>query len=120
MINYFLSGDISGNAYLFVNSLDFIKEIYKRMNTLDDANSKIIYSKYNKTIMPVERSSVSDPIKKINFLTSTVFEGADIYDPDGRILIISDPSKANTLLDISTSIQQIAGRIRNSKYINQM
>lgn len=70
--------------------------------------------------MPLDRSDLSSPIKKINFLTSTVFEGSDIYDPDGRIIIISDPSKANTLLDISTSIQQIAGRIRNSKYINQI
>lgn len=49
-----------------------------------------------------------------------MFEGTDIYDPDGRIIIISDPSKCQTLLDISTSIQQIAGRIRNSKYIGNI
>lgn len=120
LINLFLSGDFIGNAYLFVNSLDFIKEIYKRLPALDETNSKIIYSKSNKTEMPISRSDVSSPIRKINFLTSTVFEGADIYDPEGRIIVISDPSKANTLLDISTSIQQIAGRIRNSKYINQI
>lgn len=120
IVNGFLSGDINGNAYLFVNSLEFIKDIYKRITALDESNSRIIYSKSNRTQMPLKRASLESEIKKINFLTSTVFEGADIYDPDGRIIVISDSSKANTLLDISTSIQQIAGRIRNSRYIRDI
>jgi len=98
--------------------VDFIKSILNKIPELDEMNTRIIYSQRNKTQLRLNNSSTTDTPKKINFLTSTVFEGSDIYDENGRIIIVSDPSKSNTLLDISTSIQQIAGRIRNSKYMN--
>lgn len=55
-------------------------------------------------------------MKRINFYTSTCFEGCDIYDPDGMTYIVSDGRRANTLVDISTLFTQICGRIRNSRY----
>lgn len=119
LVKAFLDGELEGNAYLFVNSVDFIKQIISAAG-LTSKNTRVIYSKNNKKQLSIENSSVDTKPKKINFLTSTVFEGTDIYDPDGRIIVISDPSKCQTLLDISTSIQQIAGRIRNSKYIGNI
>src|SRR5690606_3576336 len=62
------------------------------------------------------RSSTSDPVKRINFYTATSFEGSDIYDKEGHTLVVSDGRYAYTLLDIRTKLQQIAGRIRDSKY----
>ena len=59
-------------------------------------------------------------IKKINFYTSTCFEGCDIFDPDGVTFIVSDGRKAHTLLDISTLFTQICGRIRDSRYKAQI
>jgi hypothetical protein len=60
----------------------------------------------------------SDPVKKVNFYTSTAFEGCDVYDEQGRIYIISygNEKQKYTLLDISTLFVQICGRIRNSIY----
>ena len=58
----------------------------------------------------------SDPIKKINFYTSTCFEGCDIYDSEGVTFIVSDGRKAHTMVDISTLFTQICGRLRDSKY----
>ena len=58
----------------------------------------------------------SDPVKKINFYTSTCFEGCDIYDENGVTFIVSDGNKSHTLLDISTLFTQICGRLRDSKY----
>lgn len=55
-------------------------------------------------------------MKKVNFYTSTAFEGCDIYDEQGRIYIVSDATKSQTLLDISTLFVQICGRIRDSIY----
>jgi hypothetical protein len=55
-------------------------------------------------------------VKKINFYTSTCFEGCDIYDTNGKTYIVSDKRKSHTLLDISTLFIQICGRIRDSKY----
>lgn len=115
LINQFLAGNIEGNAYIFVNSVQFIKDLVK-ICELSDENARAIWSKNNKTETGLSRGNVLDPAKKINLLTSTVFEGTDIYDEDGKIFIVSDKTKSHTLTDISTSFQQIAGRIRNSKY----
>lgn len=114
-----LTGEIEGNAYIFVNSLEFIKELIKACK-LDDTNCRVIYSKNNKTVLPVKRGSTIDEPKKINLITSTAFEGADIYDEDGKTYVVSDNRKVHTLTDISTSFQQCAGRCRNSKYWNKL
>lgn len=119
VIQEHLSGEIEGNAYIFVNSIEFIKDLVKACNLTDD-NTRVIYSKNNKTQLTISRGATMDKPKKINLLTSTVFEGADLYDEDGRTYIVSDNKKQHTLTDISTSFQQIAGRIRNTKYWNQL
>ena len=85
--------------------------------TADD--TRVIYSTHNevaKRKVSIPNGKTTDAPKKINLLTSCVFEGSDIYDEDGRIIMVSDATMSHTLLDISTSFQQIIGRIRNSKY----
>ncbi len=117
-IKKFLNGIEEGNAYFFVNSVEFMKEVIKICG-LTDENTRAIYSLNNKTNVGLKRSTTApEDNKKINFLSSTVFEGCDLKDIDGKIYIVSDKSKSHTLIDISTSFQQIAGRIRDSKYIN--
>lgn len=115
LINSFLSGKVEGNAYIFVNSVKFIKEIVKGLK-LSSENTRVIYSRFNNTNVGIPRGEVNDAPKKINLLTSTCFEGCDIYDEEGKTFIVSDEHKTHSLIDISTSVQQIAGRIRNSKY----
>lgn len=110
-----LSGEKSHNLYFFVNSVKFIKDTVKRLG-LTNENTRAIYSKHNKTKVGVKRSGIVSEPKQINFLTSTCFEGADLYDTEGKIVIVSDGTKAHTLTDISTSFQQIAKRIRDSRY----
>ena len=119
MIKAFLSGEIEGNAYFFVNSVKAIKELIQKAG-LTEENCRAIYSKSNRTNIGIPNSDVDSKPKKINFLTSTVFEGCDIFDEDGVTIILSDPYFKNSLLDISTSVQQIAGRIRNSRYIGEI
>lgn len=65
-------------------------------------------------------SKTTDPVKPINFYTSTCFEGQDIYDPIGRTFIVSNGHKSHTLLDVRTSIIQINGRIRDTQYPNHI
>jgi hypothetical protein len=125
LIERFINGEIEGNAYIFVNSVHYIAEIIGKVNKsklpfkLTAENTKIVYSRNSNNpskIAKIPRGTINDPVKKINFLTSTVWEGSDIYDEDGKIYIVSNGSKKHTLVDISTSFQQIAGRIRNTKY----
>jgi hypothetical protein len=119
LIKRFLDGGNEGNAYIFVNSIEFIKSMIENCGLTSD-NCRVIYSRYNKTQLSIERGSSLDAPKKINFLTSTCFEGADIYDTTGKVFIVSDNRKRHTLTDISTSFQQIAKRIRNSQYNDEI
>lgn len=119
MINRFLNGEIEGNAYIFVNSVNFIETLIKK-SKLNGSNTRLIYSLSNKTKLPIPNGRPEDDPKKINLITSTAFEGCDFFDKKGRTIVISDPSKQHTLVDISTSLHQIAGRIRNSDYSSEI
>ena len=107
------------NFYFFVNSVNFIKKVVEACN-LDSGKCRVIYSKNNNTDVGITRGAVLDEPRKINFITSTCYEGSDFYDENGLTFIISDSSLSHTLVDISTSFNQIAGRIRNSKHSGVM
>lgn len=119
IIEKFLNNEIEGNAHIFVNSVKFIATMIKYFD-FEETQCRAIWSKNNKeyknSCAGIPNSDTLSKPKKINFYTSTCFEGCDLYDENGKIFIVSDSSKAQTLLDISTSIRQIAGRIRNTKY----
>lgn len=121
IVRDFLNNVRTGNAHFFVNSVRFIENIITEMR-LTNENCKVVISKHNKdykkSVGGITIGLGHSAPKKINFYTSTCFEGCDIMDEEGHTFIVSDPSLAHTLLDISTQIPQIAGRIRNSKYRN--
>ena len=115
----YLEGRMFGNCHIFINSVKSIATLIKACGLTND-NCRLVFSKnnsdYKSVCQGVLNGRTSDPVKKINMYTSTCFEGCDLYDEEGRIYIVSDSSKAQTLSDISTQIRQIAGRIRNTKY----
>lgn len=119
IINDFIAGKIFGNCHIFINSVDSIAALIKACNLTDD-NCRVIFSKnnskYKNSCQGVTNGETTDPVKKINLYTSTCFEGCDLFDEEGKIYIVSDGAKSQTLHDISTQIRQIAGRIRNTKY----
>lgn len=108
---------------MFFNSVRGIANVITYAG-LTPENTKVVCSnnKDNKAKLPegFEISGPSDPPKTINFYTSTCFEGCDIYDPIGRTYIICDPHRPHSLLDISTSMLQICGRIRETMYKDDM
>ena len=119
IINEFLDGKVFGNCHIFINSVNSIATLIKNCG-LTNENTRIIFSKtnsnYRHTCQGVTNRETTDPVKKINMYTSTCFEGCDLWDEQGKIYIVSDGAKAQTLYDVSTQIQQIAGRIRNTHY----
>lgn len=118
LVNRFLEGEIEGNAYIFVNDVSFIRSVVKHCG-LTGENTRAVWSKSSiQTIKGIRNGEASDPPKKINFFTSTCFEGCDIFDKEGRTYVICDGNREHTLLNISTSIRQIAGRVRDSRYVN--
>lgn len=122
-IMQYLNNEKFGNAHFFVNSVEFIANMIKSCG-LTEENTRVVFSKNNKNyknkVQGISNSTTSTLAKKINFYTSTCFEGCDLMDEEGKIYIISDSAKAQTLADISTQVPQIAGRIRNTKYGNNI
>ena len=115
------------NLHIFVNSVEFIAKVIDTLKLAPEA-VKIVCSTSGESRQENQRKlgnaypigQPSDPAKKINFYTSTCFEGCDIFDSDGVTFIVSDGRKAHTLLDISTLFTQICGRIRDSRYKAQI
>lgn len=84
------------------------EEKEKEQELIDD-----IQAKYTIT-------TVADEVRRFNFYTSTAFEGCDIFDENGVNIIVSSPYLPYTLLDIRTTVRQVCGRVRNSKYKNEV
>lgn len=110
-----INGHISKEAYFFVNSVKAIKDIIENAS-LTQKEVKIICSRTDRNehiLGDFEINNVHDKNKPFTFVTSKSFLGVDFYSETGIIYVISNVGRRNTLLDISTDITQIAGRIRN-------
>lgn len=113
--------------HIFVNSVEFIAKVIG-LAKLSPEQVKVICSisgdngenNQRKLGKDYPIGQPSGPVKKINFYTSTCFEGCDIYDKNGVTFIVSDGNKSHTLLDISTLFKQICGRLRDSKYKDEI
>lgn len=118
-----LDKELPHNLHIFVNSVEFIAKVIDLAKLTAD-QVKIVCSTSGDNAETNQRKlgrdypigQPSDPVRKINFYTSTCFEGCDIYDQNGVTFIVSDGNKSHTLLDISTLFTQICGRLRDSKY----
>lgn len=110
------------NLHIFINSINTIRSLAKEMG---DINFRTICSKEaeNKDIRSggiLKVSSINSSVCKVNFYTATAFEGVDIYDPVGKTIIVSDTHISQTLIDISTLMIQICGRLRDSEYKDEV
>ena len=105
-----------------MNSVTFIGKVIRHVKLTPD-QVKIVCSQsgesYDRNKEKIDGYPISTPSGepcKINFYTSTAFEGCDIYDKQGKIYVVSDGTARHHLLDVSTTIRQIAGRIRDTRY----
>lgn len=119
--------DINGNVskveelYIFINSVTSIKQIADTLK-LNPNDVKICCAdriRNNKLLGEYQIESVSSPNKKINFFTKKCFQGCNLFTNNRLIIVASDAYRTQTLVDISTTMEQIAGRIRiNDEYQN--
>ena len=119
--------DINGNVskveelYIFINSVTSIKQIADtlKLNPNDVNICCADRIRNNKLLGEYQIESVSSPNKKINFFTKKCFQGCSLFTNNGLIIVASDAYRTQTLVDISTTMEQIAGRIRiNDEYQN--
>lgn len=110
--------DTEVNLHIFINSVSTIKKIVSKMD--GGVSFRTVCSPNNKDRSSVNYRGINSKVMKVNFYTSTAFEGADIFDENGKTIVVSDTRISSTISDICTFLPQIAGRLRNSKYINQI
>lgn len=107
---------VSKEAYFFVNSVKAIKDIIDNAKLLP-SEVKIICADSARNREVLDEFSIghtNDPNKPFTFITSKSFLGVDIYSDSGIAYVISNLNRKTTLLDISTDLYQISGRIRNT------
>lgn len=107
--------------YVFINSVTTIKQILDTLK-LDPEEVKVCCADRNRNRLLLDNykiENVSSPNKKINFFTKKCFQGCNLFTNNGLIIVASDGYRGNTLVDISTTMEQIAGRLRvNNEYQN--
>jgi len=107
--------------YIFINSVKSIKQVLDTLK-LNPDKVKICCADRNRNRLILDEykiESVCNPNKKINFFTKKCFQGCNLFTNNGLIIVVSDGRLDHTLVDISTSMEQIVGRIRtNSEYQN--
>ena len=128
LINKFLNNDLvledkNGNntkveeLYIFLNSVVGIKQIIQSSD-IEEEDIKIvcadtIRNKYTMSNLVINK--ITDPNAKINFFTKKGFQGCNLFSNNGLVVVLSDGKKANTIVDIETTLYQIAGRLRTNK-----
>lgn len=125
-----LTNSITTNAHIFINSvtsiIDIISILKKNYKGIQEsinivcADNELNENKITKSLGKKFTISKVGNVNRINFYTSTAFEGSDIFDKDGVTYIVTDGKKDHTKNDILTTLPQIIGRIRNTKYKNQV
>ena len=121
-----MQNTIDGNAHIFINSVSLITRVIKMLKraniaSIDDiaivcANTEFNLAKVKRELGAKYHISPVGTVKKLNFYTSTAFEGADVMDETGRTYVVSDGKKDHAKINILTTLPQIIARVRNSIY----
>ena len=122
-INKFLKEGISINGtdveqlFIFFNSVTGIEQIVRTLD-LNPDTVKICCAntKRNRLILnEYEVEPVTNPNKKLNFFTKKGFQGCNLFSNNALVVVVSDGFRDSSLIDISTTLEQIVGRLRENK-----
>lgn len=114
--------------YIYMNSVRGIKQILdsaklesgevKVMCADRQRNREVLTSKYD--IYTVSSAWEGSDKPKINFITKKGFQGCNLFSNNGLTIVVSDSKREHTLVDVSTTLFQIIGRLRSNKEYNNV
>ena len=109
------------HLFIFLNSVTTIKQVLSTLElNRDDVKVCCAEKPRNGIILdsyPIE--SAIAPNKRINFFTKKCFQGCNLFSNNALVIVASDAYRTHTLVDISTTMEQISGRLRcNKEYQN--
>ena len=100
--------------FIFLNSVTTARQIADTLE-LDEDEVKICCAEKKRNRLILGRykiESVCSPNKKINFFTKKCFQGCNLFSNNALVIVASDAYRTQTLVDISTTMEQISGRLR--------
>lgn len=107
--------------FVFLNSVTTIKQVIDTLE-LEEDEVKVCCAQRQRNRLILgrfKRESAIAPNKRINFFTKKSFQGCNLFSNNGLIIVASDIHRTQTLVDISTTMEQISGRLReNDEYHN--
>lgn len=104
--------------FIFLNSVTTARQIADTLE-LDEDEVKICCAEKQRNRLVLGRykiESVCSPNKRINFFTKKCFQGCNLFSNNGLVIVASDAYRTQTLVDISTTMEQISGRLRENDY----
>jgi hypothetical protein len=110
-----LTGGVSNELFIYINSVRGIERILNRANVLP-SEVKIVCADNPRNQDILTDYTIEKPVgpnKPINFFTCKAFSGCDLYSENGLTVVVSNIHQKHTLVDIATDVHQIVGRIRN-------
>lgn len=102
--------------FIFLNSVTTIKQVIDTLELEEDEVKVCCAQKQrNRLILGrFKRESAIAPNKEINFFTKKSFQGCNLFSNNGLIIVASDVHRTQTLVDITTTMEQISGRLREN------
>lgn len=107
--------------FIFINSVKGIRQIIENTGlTKDDVKVVCTNSIRNsRSLGKIAISKATAPNKKVNLFTKKGYQGCNLFTKNGLAVVVSDGKMKHTLIDIGTTLFQIAGRFRiNDDYHN--
>ena len=103
------------NLYLMYNTVEGVERLIDDCKLKDDEYHFLCSAQNNLTVKRSTIDDINNELRPINFLTSAGFEGCDIKDPNGKIMVVIDCRQIHTIHDYQTIIQSF-GRCRGSVF----
>lgn len=133
----YLMGKTEGNCHVFYNSVNEISDVILKLKEIKNKQGEPVFNPNDIRIICAEDNQtklhkklgkgwgdiakITSPAVKVNFMTASAFEGADIFDEDGQTYVVINGVRDSTKLDFHVVLPQVVGRLRDSKrneYIN--
>lgn len=103
--------------FVFFNTVTGIEQIVSTLNINPELVKISCANRIrNKKILgDYEIEPITNPNKRINFFTKKGFQGCNMFSNNALVVVVSDGYRDTTLVDISTTLEQIVGRLRENK-----
>lgn len=110
-----VEGRIIKKIIVYINSVNNIKELCKKANLKTEEVSILCGDSIeNDCKIKGFNRIVNNKLTKFNFITSTGFQGIDLYDDESINIVVSCTSKNYYMVDVNTQLKQAISRNRSN------